>query len=380
MNDRRDQHLFPVAREPASFWERSGLSRRGERALDLALLALVVVFTAGWAYSIRTAVASDETPSFGRRLTESPLSDRSAPPAAFVLDAAVRGIAEKVEWRGESGALRVRILEPGDTIALPDSLGNGAAAALAPHDSGAVRPAHAPTGGVTRPGAGVWDVVAQAGRAAERVPGLTVLVPVPMSQKHGARMGQYLLGTWPFEGGRKARPGYETPSGAIRVDSDDVDIPISEHFTLGEFLTKGQNDVWPKYVVIQARNLDKLELTIQELEKMGHPVEHVGVISGFRTPNYNANGGDPSGRGALSRHMYGDAADVYIDNDRSGCMDDLNGDGRVDKDDARVLAEAANRVEQQHPNLVGGIGTYAPNPGSHCGFVHIDSRGYRARW
>jgi hypothetical protein len=77
--------------------------------------------------------------------------------------------------------------------------------------------------------------------------------------------------------------------------------------------------------------------------------------------------------------MYGDAMDVYVDNDGDKGMDDLNGDGRVDVNDARVLANAAQNVEREHPNLIGGIGVYAPT-GAHRGFVHIDTRGYRARW
>ena len=36
-------------------------------------------------------------------------------------------------------------------------------------------------------------------------------------------------------------------------------------------------------------------------------------------------------------------------------------------------------VERAHPNLIGGIGIYKPT-GAHSGFVHLDTRGYRARW
>ena len=71
--------------------------------------------------------------------------------------------------------------------------------------------------------------------------------------------------------------------------------------------------------------------------------------------------------------------DFYLDNDGNGSMDDLNGDGRVDVADARVLAAAADAVEKQNPELVGGIGIYRPT-GAHNGFVHLDTRGYRARW
>ena len=72
--------------------------------------------------------------------------------------------------------------------------------------------------------------------------------------------------------------------------------------------------------------------------------------------------------------------DWYVDNDRNGAMDDLNKDGRVNKEDGRVIGKAAERVERKYPELVGGIGLYSPNPGAHSGFVHLDTRGYRARW
>jgi uncharacterized protein YcbK (DUF882 family) len=60
-------------------------------------------------------------------------------------------------------------------------------------------------------------------------------------------------------------------------------------------------------------------------------------------------------------------------------MDDLDGDGRIDLRDARLLAEAADAVERRHPELAGGIGVY-PATDAHGPFVHIDVRGRRARW
>jgi uncharacterized protein YcbK (DUF882 family) len=242
------------------------------------------------------------------------------------------------------------------------------------------------TGERTDPGAdrptdaGVWNVIVRMADAIREVPDLSLITLVPLSQKRSGRIGEYLIGEWPFEtGGKPPSAAYEPPAGLVRVTAENQDIQVSEHFKLRDFLTKGQADVWPKYVAMSPRLLDKLELTIDALDAMGHPVVDVGVISGFRTPTYNVAGGDPRGRGALSRHMYGDAMDFYVDNDGDGRMDDLNGDGRIDSDDGRVIVRAAERVEKEHPSLIGGIGLYSPT-GAHSGFVHIDTRGYRARW
>ena len=38
-----------------------------------------------------------------------------------------------------------------------------------------------------------------------------------------------------------------------------------------------------------------------------------------------------------------------------------------------------DRVEAAHPELIGGAGIYPAGPG-HGPFIHIDTRGYRARW
>jgi len=118
---------------------------------------------------------------------------------------------------------------------------------------------------------------------------------------------------------------------------------------------------------------------LDDLERLGVNVGGVTVMSGFRTPSYNEGGGNTAGRAGLSRHMYGDAADVYIDNDGNGTMDDLNRDGHLDPRDARFMQESVDRVEREHPELIGGAGVYSACCG-HGPFIHIDTRGYRARW
>ncbi len=364
--------------------ENPGLSASQERALNIALVVVPLLFVAGWGVAISGAAAGDERLLVGRALTTNPLSSDAPPPAAFVLDRLVRLVAAETGWRGESGAVRAIITEPGDSLALADTLGldslpPGAQLEVVQVDSPGVQAAADETRG--RPGA--WNVLIRAREEVRRVTDLAVLTPVSAELIRDGRIGQYVIGEWPSTAGRGGQletPAYDPPRGLIRVTPSNVDLPVSEHLTLGDFLTKGQVDVWPKYVVISPRILDKLELTFQTLERMGHPVENVGVISGFRTPNYNAHGGNPSGRGSLSRHIYGDAMDFYVDNDRDGAMDDLNGDGRIDRADAEVIAEAGARVEEAYPQYVGGIGIYNPNPGAHSGFVHIDTRGYRARW
>lgn len=363
-------------------FESPGLSKRQERILNLSLGLIMLLFTGSWGFVVADAAAGGESFRVSRDLATSPLSSNAPPPATFVLDRIVSS-TRTAEWRGRSGAVRAIIADANDSGALTDSLGLDslpAEAAIELED-------------VDRPGQrvaddgdadpGVFNVVLRLRNEVRKVADMTILNPLPSRLIRDGRVGDYLVGEWPSRAERPANlqtEAYDAPAGLIAVTPENRDLQVSEHLTLGDFLTKGQEDVWPKYVAITPELLDKAELTIQQLEKMGHPVENIGVISAFRTPHYNAYGGSTSGRGSVSRHMYGDALDFYVDNDGDGVMDDLNGDGRVDMADGRIIAEAANQVEQQYPEYVGGIGVYRPNPGAHSGFVHIDSRGYRARW
>jgi uncharacterized protein YcbK (DUF882 family) len=275
--------------------------------------------------------------------------------------------------RGASGKLMAVLRAPGQAFssARPDAALNAryepvSGAALHSHDL--VAPA-AP---------GVYGLSLERGGARQALEGFRVITLVPFSAKKNGRIGDYVLGTWPNEGRRPAA-GYVPPAGFVQVTPANKSVRVSEHFRLQDFLTKDQHDVWPKYVALDTKLLDKLELMIQELKARGHRVEHLQVMSGFRTPRYNANGGITTGRSSVSRHMYGDASDVFVDNDKDGMMDDMDGNGRLDVGDAEVLARAAEEVEKRHPSLLGGVGLYvrsgAPGP-----YVHVDTRGKRARW
>ena len=199
----------------------------------------------------------------------------------------------------------------------------------------------------------------------------------PFSDKVNGRIGRYLIGFWPGERGRVTSRAYQNPTRFFEVTPENQDTRVSEHFQIRDFLTKGQSNTWPKYVVLREELVDKLELVIADLGTRGVLVRHMSVMSGFRTPQYNGPGGD--GRSGVSRHMYGDAADVFVDNDRNGRMDDLNGDGKVDHRDARVILESVERVERAHPALTGGVGVYRATS-AHGPFAHVDVRGWRARW
>jgi uncharacterized protein YcbK (DUF882 family) len=221
---------------------------------------------------------------------------------------------------------------------------------------------------------GVHDVKDSSG-----APRFSLITIRDFADKRDGRIGTYRIGYWPAEKGRASVGNYANPAGFIEITPENENTYISEHFRLRDFLTHDQQNVWPKYLVLREDLVDKLELVIDQLQAEGHVVKHMSVLSGFRTPQYNATGGETGGRAQLSRHMYGDAADVFVDNEGNGRMADLNGDGRVDYRDAQVILDAVEKVERRHPDMVGGGGVYRATP-SHGPFAHVDVRGYRARW
>jgi hypothetical protein len=397
--------VLHLPERPSSRWHRAGIGRRTERALDALFGALFLTFAAGWTWSIADARANsgplDATTTAATASIGAALTDPDAPTIAYLTDAAVDLVTP---LRGESGRLRAVVGKPGQPIA-EDSLPAGAtityssagdSTGVADSAARATAPP-APTLGTTRAAAddsavardsagiplaptaaGVWSTALRVGSVLKEVTDFSVITLTPLSQRRRGRIGLYYIGTWPTERGRR-RSGYVTPSGFIEVTPKNQDTPVSDHFSLGDFLTHDQQAVWPKYLVLDLRLVDKLELVLLELEQRGYATNGVTVMSGFRTPQYNVGGGNTSGRASLSRHMYGDASDIFIDNDGNGWMDDLNRDGKLNIKDAEVLLAAVERVEREHPGLIGGAGVY-PAESGHGPFIHIDVRGYRSRW
>ena len=151
---------------------------------------------------------------------------------------------------------------------------------------------------------------------------------------------------------------------------------MTPHFSLRQFLCKQQSG-YPKFVVVQEKLLLLLEELLTEVNRRGYNITTFGFISGYRTPFYNHKIRNVK----YSRHIYGDAADIFIDTDYNDRMDDLNGDGKIDISDARVLYDIADNFTGSAVGreFKGGLGKYTPTA-FHSGFVHVDTRGYRVRW
>lgn len=313
------------------------------RRVLLALVALCAIVAAAWVTtSVRAlqrsgAVNSSMGPGELPPVPDFPPGTRVALPDSFT---------------GKSGALRFRALSAAEALAIPGFVQQfGEAALRTPAVHSVVGPRDSST--------------------------FSLIVERPFGAKRGEQLNGYRLGMWPAEKAIMAR-NYFNPGGFVEVTPANVGLALSPHFTLGDFVTHDQRNVWPKYVVLEEKLIDKLELVLADLRAHKIPTGHVKVLSGFRAPYYNDRGVG-EGMARASRHQYGDAADIIIDDDGDGRMDDLNGDGRVDVRDTGPLSDAIARVERRYPELVGGLGTYQAT-GPSGPFAHVDVRGTSARW
>jgi hypothetical protein len=205
---------------------------------------------------------------------------------------------------------------------------------------------------------------------------LNVFVMVPRGQIRGGKLNGYDMGDYPEEPLR-GLPVYLPPAGLVEVTPGNAKTPVAPHFLLEQFLCK-QRGGPPRYVVLREPFLLKLEALLQEVNARGHRCDSFHIMSGYRTPGYNA----AIGNVRYSRHQYGDAADLFIDvSPEDGVMDDLDGNGRVDLEDAGVLHDIIERFDADPANRIflGGLGKYGATS-SHGPFVHTDVRGFRARW
>jgi len=213
-------------------------------------------------------------------------------------------------------------------------------------------------------------------RAGGRELTLALVSMVPYDAMQNGRLDGYRVGEYSAQP-LKGLPSYERPKGFIRLTDAKAGVRVADHYRLSDFQCKLDGET--KYLVLRTEALLKLEILQHELEaEEGLRFDRFTVMSGYRTPFYNARIGNETGN---SRHLYGDAMDIFVDTNRDGRMDDVNRDGRVDAGDARFILRVASRIDES-PEwgwLKGGAGVYHANS-AHGPYIHIDARGYVARW
>lgn len=307
------------------------------------------------------------------------------PPAELMADssaASARNAVPRVEAaaaaRGTSGDVLMHFVRAGDRVAFPLRVNATTAGARVGFTYQWVAVGSETSADVARPldgdtllaplTPGFYELVVTRGGVRQRLAEPRLAVLVPFEFKLGSTLNGYQIGRYPSEWSRDEQA--ERPDGFAEVHEAHLDLPLTRHLKVRDFVTHDRQTVWPRYVAVDPRVLDKVELVLRELarrrgeERMDFDLE---VHSGFRTPLHNAN---VEGSARDSRHLYGDAADIAIDAD---------GDGRLTIFDAYRVETAVDWVERLHPELAGGLGVYSSRRFA-TPYCHIDARGERKRW
>jgi hypothetical protein len=205
---------------------------------------------------------------------------------------------------------------------------------------------------------------------------LNIFVLHPAHKMNGQYLDGFKIGSYPdIPADKKAY--YSKPTGFLKIEESLLDLNLTPHFKMDQFITKQCTEL-PQYIVLKESLLLKLEYFLEEVNKAGYKADTFGIVSVYRSPYFNKKLGNNTD---LSRHLFGDAADIYIDNSGNEWMDDLNGDGKSNIYDSNILFDLAVKFDQKEEfsQLQGGLSSYKGN-GIRGPFLHIDSRGFHVSW
>ena len=235
----------------------------------------------------------------------------------------------------------------------------------------------------TGPNKWTWEAPVKPGRypievkdpSGKTIADFAAFVMVPNKTVRAGVLNEYQIGFYP-DTPLKNNPIYIPPKGFIEVTRENEDTKISPNFRIKEFLTK-QKSGYPKYLVLDERLVFLLEAIGAHLEPRGWDADDMFVMSGYRTPYYNKQLDDTK----YSLHQWGRAADIFLDKDGNGRMDDFNQDKVISKEDAAALAAVLDVLSKtaELKAFIGGLGVYG-STSAHGPFVHVDTRPWRARW
>ncbi len=209
---------------------------------------------------------------------------------------------------------------------------------------------------------------------------LTGIVSVPAEFMHDGVIDGFTIGIHPLpKDDSNIRQFYNPPSHYYELNRDNWGLHMSEHFKLGQMGFDNDEDL-PQYSALDYELVRKMESIMTELEAWGYPHKISFIGGGFISPKNNITRCNKVRAAAsMSRHMFGDAIDFIVDEDGDGVMDDMDGDGLVSLTDAIVIREIVDYLEEQDKCKIGGVGVYSPPRNSKVQ-LHVDTRGYKARW
>lgn len=203
------------------------------------------------------------------------------------------------------------------------------------------------------------------------------IVQVPANKVKEEKLNDFPIGKYPAS--HQKHKSLVPPKGFVLVDQSNENTLVSPHYQLKDFLcNQAEKGQYPNYIVLNEQLLAKLELLTNVLQQTKIPFDHFSILSSYRTPYYNSLKKNKP----YSRHQWGMAADLFIDQDGDSVMDDLNQDGQLTGADAEVLYHILDQLQNHdwYKPFIGGMGLYKENK-QRTSFVHVDvGRSMPIRW
>jgi uncharacterized protein YcbK (DUF882 family) len=209
---------------------------------------------------------------------------------------------------------------------------------------------------------------------------LACLVGTPSSKLKNGYINGFEIGKYP-DPSRMSNPDlHRPPDYFYYLEKKVLGRFISDNVRLGDLGYDGRAPL-PQYIALDYELVKKLELLKSELISLDLPSRFHFVGGGFISPKSNKKRTRKSSAAAdLSRHMWGEAADFYIDEDPlDEIMDDMNQDGVIDVRDAFFIRDILTELEESGLCTPGGVGVYSPPRNSQVQ-LHVDVRGFSTRW
>jgi hypothetical protein len=284
---------------------------------------------------------------------------------------ATASVAEQYEWSATGGTL-ADVMGRRLTYQCPKESGNQTVTVRC-------------VKGVTLKGADGADVSS----ALEATWSLRVFVQYPYDREGRGLIESFPIGVYPDENGprapstvKEAASSYHPPKWFAKVGKDQRATLISPHFKIGEFCSP-YSEADPTFVAVAPRLIERLESARARLVAPDRPDPRLVILRAFLSPNE----ADQLRRKGLaltefSRHLYGDAVAVIVDQDNDGVMDDLNADGKADLLDVDYLSRVFEQIERETRSY-GGLGIHAGPTDPllpKTPYLSVDCRGKRARW
>jgi hypothetical protein len=162
----------------------------------------------------------------------------------------------------------------------------------------------------------------------------------------------YPIGIYPNETAPNA-PGivqrhadkYAPPKWFVKVTAETGRLQLSPHFRLGDFASPGETGK-DHFIAVKPELIAYLEEVWNAAIREYGPSARVVILRAYLSPfEWQRLFQKGAAYTTFTRFQYGDAAALIIDLDGSGRLGDLNRDGKVDLEDAKVLATLLVKVQ-----------------------------------